>query len=149
VLALLLALQFAMPPDSTALRAAGAEFHVPAAVMYAVAWQETRLNLSPTIRGPGREQCDSGVGCRRVCREIGRFQINPCITWRHPACARDSLRLYASNLRCGAAILRAARDGTSTWADAIRVYNGSGPRARQYAKEALSYIGWLRLLEEQ
>lgn len=147
MIAFLLMLQFALPSDTAALRMAGAEHGVPAAVMYAVAWQETRLNISASTRGPGREQCDS-AGCRRVCREVGRLQINPCITWRHPACARDSLRIYASNLRCGAAILRAARDGTATWADAIRRYNGSGPRARQYVKEALAYIGWLELLEE-
>ena len=147
-LLLALNLQFAALPDSAALRVAGAEFNVPAVVMQAVAWQETRLNLNPAVRGPGREQCDS-LGCRRVCREIGRLQVNACIQWRHPACAVALLKNYASNLRCGAAILRAARDGTSTWADAIRRYNGSGPHSRQYMKEALAYIGWLRLLEEQ
>lgn len=139
-------IQFALPPDSSALRRAGAEFNVPASVMYAVAWQETRSNVNPAVRGPGREQCDS-LGCRRVCREIGRGQVNPCIVWKHPSCRRELLRVYEHNIRCMAAILRAAHDGASTWQDAIRKYNGSGPRARQYAKDALSYIGWLRLLE--
>lgn len=143
-----LLLQFAMPSDSIALKAAGTEFNVPAVVMYAVAWQETRNNLNTNVRGPGREQCDT-LGCRRVCREIGRMQVNPCITWRHPACSRDSLLTHEGNLRCGAAILRAARDGTATWADAIRRYNGSGPNARRYAKNALEYIGWLKLQEAQ
>lgn len=142
MIALVALLQFALPPDSANLRRAGESARVPAAVMYAVAWQESRSNLSPLLRGPGREQCDS-AGCRRVCREVGRFQINPCIVWKHPACMRDSLKVYDANVRCGAAILRAARDGTSTWADAIRRYNGSGPMSRKYQREVLEYIGWL------
>lgn len=144
----LLLLQFALLPDSLELRRVGADFGVPAVVMQAVAYQETRLNISPLTRGPGREQCDS-LGCRRVCREIGRLQINPCIQWRHPACALDSLRHYASNLRCGAAILQDRFREFGNWSEAIRRYNGSGPRSRQYMREALSYIGWLRLQEEQ
>jgi len=145
----LLLVQFALPPDSLALKRVGEAVGVPAAVMYAVAWQETRLNVNPAIRGPGRLECDSIGNCRRICREIGRLQINPCIQWRHPACAVASLKIYASNLRCGAAILRSARDGALSWADALRIYNGSGVHARIYAKEALAYVGWLALLTQE
>lgn len=144
----LLLLQFALPVDSAALRQVAESAGVPVPVMYAVAWQESRNNTNPNIRGPGREQCDS-LGCRRVCREIGRMQINPCILWRHPACVGVDLKVYAHNIRCSAAILKAARDGTSTWHDAIRRYNGSGPAARRYAKEVLAYIGWLQLQESK
>lgn len=144
MLALLL-LQFALPNDSAPLRQAAESIGVPVAVAYAIAWQETRdgekLNA---YRGPGREQCDS-LGCRRVCREVGRMQINPCIVWHVLACRRDLLYVYETNIRCGLAILKAQRDGTSTWADAIRRYNGSGPLARKYASEVLSYIGWFTL----
>lgn len=142
-LGLLAALQFSLPVDAAALYRAADSAGVPRDVMLAVAWMESRdgsrLN---NYRGPGREQCDS-LGCRRVCREIGRMQINPCIKWHIPAC--DSLTVYSANLRCGAAILRAARDGTTTWAEAIQRYNGSGKAAREYKLQALAFIGWLVL----
>lgn len=143
---LLAALQFAVPPDSSRLATVAAEYDVPPAIAFAVAYMETRSNVNPAVRGPGREQCDS-LGCRRVCREVGRFQINPCIMWGFSECKPASIRTYEGNVRCGVMILRAQRDGTATWVDAIRRYNGSGPKAREYTKEALAYIGWLTLRE--
>src|SRR2546425_438487 len=106
MIGLLLVLQvIAFKPlqDSVALRSVADSVGVPVNVMYAVAWMESRDgHLGNKPRGPGREQCDS-LGCRRVCREIGRLQINPCIRWKGLPCS--DIRVYENNLRCGAAIL--------------------------------------------
>lgn len=127
--------RFSTLPDGVYLCAVAVDANVPPDVMLAIAWQETRNNLRQTIRGSAGE--------------IGRMQVSPRIQWRHPACARDSLRLYASNLRCGAAILRLRFLESGSWSEALRRYNGSGPQSRKYQREILAYIGWLRLLEEQ
>lgn len=123
--------------------------------MYAIAWQETRSGqrLNDYI-GPGREQCDSipPGRCRRVCREIGRMQINPCGRWASLAqCSLARIKFYHGNLRCAAVILRksrdiiAARDGVDVWTGAMKMYNGSGPHAEAYLTKALAYLGWLHL----
>lgn len=146
MIALLLVLQFAIPRDTGALHAAATMAGVPPVVMYAVAWQESRDGrLGNAYRGAGREQCDS-TGCRRVCREIGRMQLNPCIRYPLPAC--DSLRVYWANLRCGAAVLHFRRAERGSWALAIRAYNGSGPAADRYLRQVLAYVGWWALQEE-
>lgn len=140
MLGLLLALQFAPLADSAMVFRVADSAGVPRDIMAAVAWMETRSGTRLNeYKGPGREQCDS-AGCKRVCREIGRMQVNPCIPWRHPACKQ--LTQYAMNLRCGAAILLAARQRDGTWVAALQRYNGSGPQARRYLTEALAYIGW-------
>jgi len=139
---LLLALQLV---DSVALRDAAIKASIPPIVIEAVAYMETRSgDKINAYRGPGREQCDS-LGCRRVCREIGRLQINPCIRWSIPAC--DSIRTYSANLRCGAAILAERYHRYGSWSLAIRAYNGSGPMADLYQQRALAYIG-KRALEQ-
>ena len=139
---LLLALQLV---DSVALRDAAIKASIPPIVIEAIAYMETRSgDKLNAYRGPGREQCDS-LGCRRVCREIGRLQINPCIRWHIAAC--DSIRAYAANLRCGAAILAERYRRYGSWPLAIRAYNGSGPMADLYQQRALAYIG-KRTLEQ-
>lgn len=140
VIALLLALQFVLP-DSSALYAVADSARVPHEVIAAVAWMETR-DGQHVRRGPGREQCDS-TGCHRVCREIGRMQINPCIRWKFVGC--DSLAVPRQNVRCGAEILRERYERFGSWPAAIRAYNGAGPMADAYLLQALAYIGRRRL----
>lgn len=137
----LLMLQYALPMDTIALKQASIESRVPVEVVYAVKWMETRVGKAEGARGPGREVCDPM--CHRVCREIGPMQVNPCIKWSLPSCSR--LREYVHNLTCGAGILRYLYDRYGSWPEAIRRYNGSGPRSREYQQKALAYVGWLTL----
>lgn len=126
--------RFSILPDGVYLCAVAVDANVPPDVMVAIAWQETRNNLRQTIRGSAGE--------------IGRMQVSLRIQWRHPACAVALLKNYASNLRCGAAILRARFDEVGSWSEALRRYNGSGMQSRKYQREILAYIGWMRLREE-
>jgi len=143
VIALLLILQgFGALQDSAALKAAADSFGVPYVVIAAVAWNESQTGSKlNNYRGPGREQCDS-LGCRRVCREVGRMQVNPCIDWHDARCSRDSIRSYEGNIRCGAIILRSHFLKYGSWVQAIKRYNGSGPLADKYLLKALAYAGW-------
>lgn len=125
--------------DRWYLESVAHEIGVPSKVILAVAWQESRSGAKGNAyKGPGKEQCDS-LGCRRVCREIGRGQINPCIKWGLPGCG--SLHTYRYNVRCMAWILRAQRARHGSWVQAIKHYNGNGPRAEQYLQQALAFIG--------
>jgi len=145
LIALLLAL--VQLTDTAQLNDAARLNNVPPVVMQAVAWMESRDGRRGNeYRGPGREQCDS-AGCRRVCREIGRMQINPCIQWSIPVCNGVDIRRYFGNIRCGAAILAARRVKYGSWESAIRHYNGSGPLAERYLQTALAYIGRRTLTE--
>lgn len=131
--------------DRFYLESVAHDIGVPVQVMLAVAWQESRTgDKGNAYRGPGREQCDS-TGCKRVCREIGRGQINPCIKWGFPGCS--SLHTYRYNVRCMGWILRAQHARHGTWALAIKHYNGSGPSADRYLQQALAFIGRLTLEE--
>lgn len=133
--------------DRWYLESVAQEVGVPSKVMLAVAWQETRTGVKGNgYRGPGREQCDS-IGCKRVCREVGRMQINPCINWRLPACKPKAILSYGGNVRCGAAILSNRFVVLGSWTEAIKHYNGSGPHAERYLQQALAFIGRLTLEE--
>ena len=141
---LLLVLQFALPLDTLALKQASVEARVPVAVVYAVKYMETRVGRAERALGPGREVCDPM--CHRVCREIGPMQVNPCIHFDLPGC--NALKVYAQNLTCGAGILGYLYGRYGSWGEAIRRYNGSGPRSWEYQQRALAFIGWLTLREE-
>ena len=146
MLVLVAFLQLTMPIDSTALNQAADFAGLPHDVIYAVAWMESRSgSRGNAYRGPGREVCDSIGQCHKACREIGRMQVNPCIHWPAPYCARDSLKVYWSNVKCGAAILHWRYATTGSWPAAIRTYNGGGKKADDYLERALAYIGWLAL----
>lgn len=138
----LLALQYALPLDTMALKQAANEARVPVAVVYAVKYMETRVGRAERALGPGREVCDPM--CHRVCREIGPMQVNPCIHFDLPGC--NALKVYAQNLTCGAGILRFHYERTCSWQKAIEKYNGSGYQARIYVSKALEYIGYLTLV---
>lgn len=143
MIGLLILVQFGLPVDAGILHKAADGANVPRVVMYAVAWQETRDGQRGNApRGPGREQCDS-LGCRRVCREVGRMQVNPCIRWGLAGCGW--LVDLVQNTTCGAEILRYLYDKWGSWELAILHYNGSGPKAREYATRALAYVGWFHL----
>ena len=143
MLTLLALIQFALPVDTALLYKVADAQQVPRQVALAVAWMETRTGTKGnSYLGPGREQCDS-TGCHRVCREVGRYQVNPCISFNLEGCKQ--LRILEQNITCGMGILRYLYSRDSSWTEAIRRYNGSGPRAREYQQKALAYIGWLSL----
>src|SRR5438045_9005365 len=64
--------------DAYTLAQVADSFQVPHAVFYGIAWQETRGgSFTYTFpRGPGIL-----INSKRVCREIGRTQLSPCVNW--------------------------------------------------------------------
>lgn len=134
----MLLLLLALVPDSLNLKAAGDLYQVPYMVMETVAWLETRNNLNPKVRGPGKVIWDSLGNGKRVCREIGRFQINPCV---HRVSVVDSIYSYQGNIRWGAKYLRTLYNRYGTWSLVIKHYNGAGVKADAYLQKAYGYIG--------
>lgn len=135
---LLLAIGPLVCGDSLALRTMALEAKVPPMVLEAVAYVETRCNVNPLVRGPGKLVWDStGTTAHRRCREVGRLQLNPC-AFKLPDSVRTS---YTANVQYGAIRLRWLYERYGSWTLAIKRYNGAGPRAEQYLGKILYYIG--------
>lgn len=123
-------------PDAHALALVADSAVVPRAVVWAVAFKETRQNLNPLIRGRLCVQQHPRTW-RAVC-EAGRMQLRPATA--RVRCPGVNILLYEHNIRCGVKIL--AEDGaTYGWPEALRRYNGSGPMARAYRDDALRLVG--------
>lgn len=98
---------------------ASAKHGVPVSVLKAIAAKESRFN--PTAIGVNENgTTDHGIMQHnsRYMRERGLTESN----WRDPA----------ANINAGAAFLSQTYKRTGKWRDAIRAYNGSGPRADAY-----------------
>lgn len=138
--------------DRIALAAHADSAGVAHAVAFSLAWMETRTGacLPHCPRGPGVVRIDSVVAghvyAHRICREIGRMQINPCagLERHNPRCER--VRVLTSiddNYACGlwfyATLAMRYRGDTRR---ALSAYNGG--RA-SYATQALAMVGqwWL------
>src|SRR5438045_1436675 len=117
MLRLLLVLQGAFLPlqDSVALKATADSFNVPVEVVFSVAWMETRTGVKWNALGPGVIDStwlpDGTLQVRRVCRELGRFQLRGCADWRRllndARCSYANLRSdYQSGVHCGVRNLR-------------------------------------------
>lgn len=156
MLKLLLVLQGVFSPlqDSVALKATADSFHVPVEVVYAVAWMETRTGVRWNALGPGKIDstwlADGTLRIRRVCRELGRFQLRGCQDWKRllldPICSYEKLRnLYRVGVHCGVRNLRRLFVIYGDWYEVIKRQNGSGPLAEAYRREALAYLGWRKL----
>lgn len=112
-------------PDAHYLKQQADSIGVPSVVAWAIAWEETRRNTDPRVRG--------GHG------EVGRFQLLPATArW---ACPHMNVREYAPNVRCGLTHLRSLHQRYGSWPEAIRAYNGRGPRARAYRVRVLASVG--------
>ena len=111
----LLLLAHLLLPDASYLRATAAHEGVPPALLMAVAWEETRANLNPALRG--------------AHGEVGRLQILPATAARW--CADLDIRRYGDNVRCGCRLLRGWL-WFGGWPEAIRRFNGRGPAALAY-----------------
>lgn len=155
MLTMLLVLQSFMPlQDSVKLKAVADSFNVPYPVVEAVAWMETRTGVGWKNRGPG--VIDSvwsrggTLAVRRHCREVGRFQLRPCIDWvsrlGDRVCTTRLLTInYDIGIHCGIENLAQMYQVYGSWVEVIRHQNGSGPRAQLYLEKALTYLGWRAL----
>lgn len=105
-------------PDAAHLAVLADSVGIPVEVSWAMAWEESRANLNPYLRGShgerGRFQIRASGRVGRMCDALG-FNI----------------RTYAGNTRCHAVVMRGfiAEYGLSR---AIETWNGSGPGARAY-----------------
>src|SRR6266436_6741816 len=96
--------------DAYTLAQVADSFQIPHAVFYGIAWQETRGGSFNYLfpRGPGILDFTA----KRICREIGRLQLSPCVNWalvlKDPICtnknllATDRVFAYQVNLHCAA-----------------------------------------------
>lgn len=113
------ALAASKTPYDSLFADASAKHGVPVAVLKAIAAKESRFN--PGAIGVNENgTTDHGIMQHnsRFMRERGLNERN----WRDPA----------ANINAGAAFLSDLRKRTGNWRDAIRAYNGSGPRADAY-----------------
>jgi hypothetical protein len=150
-------------------------FNIPHVVFFAIAWQETRRG-DPNYRfprGAGIVSLDPKcvaeyatkhfgqswkefepelyIKCEhRICREIGRFQMSPCVNWskimNDSICtnanllSKDKEFAYRVNLHCAAKHLAELHNGYN-WVETIRRWNGQGNISYKYQASVLSYIG--------
>lgn len=123
-LALLAQLVLGMP-DARFLAIEADRAGVDPRVVLAIAWEETRTNTSPTVRG--------------AAGEVGRFQLAPATARRY--CKGLDVRLYHQNVACFFRVFRRLQDEFDLPGllpvNAIRRYNGSGPKARAYTERVL------------
>lgn len=105
-------------PDAAHLATLADSVGIPVELSWAQAWEESRANLNPYLRGP--------LG------EWGRFQIREHSKIGH-RCRQLHLnvRTYAGNTRCHAIVMRELIDRYGI-ASATEQWNGSGPFARAY-----------------
>lgn len=167
------ALQFASLVDKAKIDSVANELGVPSVVAEAAAQMETGSGARWRALGPGVEQVgDDGI-VRRMCREVGRFQLKPCINWvkrlSDPSCTYKlmhsdldiSIRCGIENLawlrdhKCQSHVGSPMRQGPSrpqdtagpTWLCVLKRQNGAGEMADAYVRKALSFIGWLQIME--
>lgn len=105
-------------PDALHLARLADSVGIPVELSWAMAWEESRTNLNPKLRGRhaewGRYQVRENGSVGRRCRALGL-----------------NVRTYAGNTRCHALVMKEFIDryGMSR---AIETWNGSGPLARAY-----------------
>lgn len=141
-LALLFVLHF--PPtlvDAPRISQLADSLGVPASVALSVGWEESRDgSMGNRYLGRGNAHGE--------CKELGRFQINPCYTPTriHPSCTVSAItRSYDKNVACGIMLIRQLFDRTGNWPDAIEHYNGSGPGAVAYRQRVLVNVALFTL----
>lgn len=111
-------------PDAATLELWSEAAGVPPAFTFAIAWQETRNNASPAVRGRHGE--------------YGRFQI--LLSTARTRCPGLNVVEYEDNLAC---FLRMARQDwlrCGSWRCAARTHNGSGLMAERYADSVMQTV---------
>src|SRR5438105_8817583 len=78
--------------DAPLLAQVADSFKLPHAVFYGLAWQETRGGSYTATFPRGQGVLTNSI---RVCKEIGRFQLSPCVNWavllKDPICTNTNL----------------------------------------------------------
>ena len=136
--------------DAARLAAVADSVGVPRLVMWSVAWEESRTGSKLNLyRGPGRVYTDSLGVEHRICREIGRMQLSPCVSWTFldpVRCTRTAITTYQNNIYCGALNLARLHTLYGDWEDAIQRNNGAGSMAIEYKKRVLITVGRYSLI---
>jgi len=141
---------------------------VPHRVVWAIAWQEGRSGskgnnslgqgilvavADTTFRSwdSNGKLLSAQVSYRykRVCREIGRLQLNPCVDWvktlKDPRCTLQRIKTsYDDNVHCGVVNMKRLYTMHKGWTYVPSWYNGGSAK---YQSEAEVYIGHLTLKE--
>ena len=125
---LLLALQITAMPDAHYLTATALQWGHDPRVVLAMAWEETRSNVSPAVRGKAGE--------------IGRFQLSRAVARRY--CPDLRIERYHDNVRCymrtmSYYMVELDLPGLLP-VNAIERYNGRGPKARAYRERVLATV---------
>lgn len=111
-------------PDAAELTLWSEAAGVPAAFTYAIAWEETRNNADPSVRG--------------AHGEVGRFQIK--LSTARARCLGLNVTDYHDNLACFLRMTRQDWQKCGSWRCAARVHNGSGVRAERYANHVMGTV---------
>lgn len=122
--------------------------HIDDRAMLAMAWEESRENLSPSLRGhrcwyTHRMVVADSVVVRKHHEpdcEVGRYQIKPSTARRR--CPGLNVFTYTGNIRCFAKMFAEDTEQHDR-IYAITHHNGRGPRAREYLTRVLAVIGWI------
>lgn len=124
-LALAILLSHASLPDARYLTRAADSAGVPALAVMAIAWEESRGNVDPRLRG--------------TRGEIGRFEIMPATAAAF--CPDLDVTRYKYNVVCALRLLRLDLLRVGLVRAIIR-HNGraEGPRAKAYADRVLTTI---------
>lgn len=127
-----LALALLSMPDAKYLAWQARAHGIDPRVVLAIAWEETRRNTDPSVRGQAGE--------------TGRFQLSRA-TAKHYCPAAD-IRLYHANVACALRLmaqLQARHDIPGLLPiHMIRRYNGAGPKAEAYTARVLRSVAALR-----
>lgn len=115
------ALAVGVMPDRFHLTRLADSAGVPAAAVLAIAWQETRANLDPKVRGAAGER--------------GRFQIKPGTAARR--CRGLDIRTYRGNVQCFLSMFKEDMHRLGV-VGAIRAHNGRGHGTEPYVREVLA-----------
>ena len=108
-----------LEPYRGAIENASAKTGVPANMLAAQIWQESRGNLSATTTNGGNGLTDTGL-----------MQVNPNtfgeLQSKHPELQGMDLKTPEGNIMAGAAYMKDMKDQFGDWKTALRAYN-SGP----------------------
>jgi hypothetical protein len=148
--------------DAHQLSAHADSLKVPRQLVWSIAWQEGRSGakgnniLGQGILRPDTVYREYGIDGKlsrvrvvyhRMCREIGRMQLNPCVNWtRNLHDDRCSLKRitssYDDNVYCAVMNMKRLAKLHNSWTYVPSWYNGG---SAVYQKEAEAYIGHLAL----
>ncbi len=128
-------------PDFAYLKALAISSGLDWRVVVAVAWEETRDNVNPWVRG---SMCWNETIRDPEC-DAGRFQVR--VSTARVRCPGKNIFTYSGNLACFA-MMFAEDTRIGGTLSAIRRHNGSGRQADEYVTRVLRIVGWLTVMEE-